>query len=188
MMVKIDSSKVKGVYIRELGIKTRLITGVKLEDSFNFECQKCGSCCYHPSAINPKELSRAANYLGISNAEFFHKYTEMHEDSLYGWKVKFKEKNGHCVFLEKNDKASCMIYPVRTRQCRGKPVVSIYGLSIDPCKGLDKGSEYTVEEWIRMNDLEAGWKEEREYLDKIKSLKFTENKDRLMIIIMNLFT
>jgi Fe-S-cluster containining protein len=160
-MVKVHPSSAKLTYVPHKGV-IALMTDVKLKDKFNFECQRCGSCCSDPPRLNPKESSRMAAYLGLSRANFFKEYLSIEPDDFYFWKVVPSKKDGRCIFLKepKEEPKYCDVYEAAPRQCRGRPLFggSYVGdivrpkamrLQIDHCPGLGKGKEYTVKGWIR---------------------------------------
>jgi Fe-S-cluster containining protein len=194
-MTKVRASDAKYRHIGS-GMYAKIID-VKPEDSFRFDCLRCGTCCSRPPGINPKEASRIAEYLGISKIDFFNDYVILMEDPFYGWKAKLDMRGDYCVFREKGDgKASCKIHEVSPRQCRAKPIAGLgrdptksgleaIRLGFQPCSGFGRGREYTVKEWIEMNGLEKAWQEESEYVKKIRSIRRTTN--RLMTEIIDAF-
>jgi len=181
-----------------LGMYAKIID-VKPEDSFRFDCLRCGTCCSRTPGVNPKEASRIAKYLGISKLDFFSSYVTLMVDPFYGRKAKLDMRGDYCVFWEKEKgKASCKIHEVNPRQCRARPVAGLsrdpsksgleaINLGIQPCRGFGRGQEYTVKEWIEMNGLDRAWQEESEYLDKIKSMRLTTPSNQLKAKIIDMF-
>jgi len=101
-----------------------LITKEGFNFSFNPQaCEECGGkCCTGESGyiwVNPLEISKIANFLGI-NVEEFKKFYLIKE----GYKFSIKEKksiDGYaCVFFDEKNK-NCSIYEVRPHQCRTFP-------------------------------------------------------------------
>ncbi|MBN1900133.1 YkgJ family cysteine cluster protein [Candidatus Sumerlaeota bacterium] len=83
----------------------------------NFHCQQCGECCSGEGVVNvtEEEISRIADYLGVSVEEFKEKWTRAAFFKGY-W---LQEKpNKDCIFLEGNQ---CVIQPVKPEQCRSFP-------------------------------------------------------------------
>jgi Fe-S-cluster containining protein len=198
-MVKVNASMARDLRDPRLGhsYKMRLIY-VEPSDRFNFECQRCGICCTWPPGINPNELARMSEFLGISRDEFFNKYTETVKHPEYGLKVKIVKKGGHCVFLKREDgKASCSIYEAKPAQCRGLPLFAYADVSgdVDPercyklsvCKGVDKGPEHTVSDWIKKNRLIKDFQEELEYLRKMNYFLYSMKREELESRVRDFF-
>jgi Fe-S-cluster containining protein len=201
-MVKIHPSNAKLTYIPFKDALAEM-TDVKLKDKFNFECQRCGSCCSDPPRINLKESSRMAEYLGLSRADFFNEYLSIEPDSIYFWKAVPSKKDGHCIFL-KDDKSEgrqkyCEVYEAAPRQCRSRPLFggSYVGdiirpkamkLQINHCPGIGKGKEYTVKGWIREKGLVEMWQENLDYRKKLELLMLsTRNENELMSKVIDMF-
>lgn len=86
--------------------------------SFDFVCDRCGECCTNLSNIQifPEEVSRLANHIGVSDADFRNKYTRrlerVNESEIAG--PGSLSLNVPCPFFIK---ASCSIYSLRPRAC-----------------------------------------------------------------------
>lgn len=190
-MVKVNASMARDLRDPRLGHGYRVrVINVEPYDKFNFDCQRCGTCCTWPPGINPNELAELSEFLGISKTEFFNKYTETVKHPEYGLKVKLIKKGGHCIFLKREDgKASCSVYEAKPRQCRGIPLFEYADVSgnVDPekcfklsvCKGLDKGPEHTVSDWIKKHGLARAFKEEVEYLRTMNYLSYSMSTEEL---------
>ena len=174
-MVNVKPSNSKIRYVSN-GISIKGVE-VEPEDTFRFDCLRCGTCCSSPPGVNPKEASRIAQYLGMGKKDFFRQYLTLHADDSYGWKAKVDKRGAECAFYSKEKgKASCKIDAVKPRQCRSKPISRIgsklgdglHGMELilEPCRGFGRGSETTVREWVRKNRLEEAWKEEIGYVYK----------------------
>jgi Fe-S-cluster containining protein len=199
-MVKIHPSDTKLTYIPFKDVLAEMVD-VKLKDKFNFECQRCGSCCSDPPRINPKESSKMAEYLGLSNADFFKEYLSIEPDQFYIWKVLPSKKDDRCIFLKepKQKPKYCEVYEAAPRQCRGRPLFggSYVGdivrpkamkLQINQCPGLGKGKEHTVKRWIREKGLVKMWQENLDYRKKLGLLmSSTRNENELMSKIIDMF-
>jgi Fe-S-cluster containining protein len=83
-----------------------------------YECDRCTACCRWPGQVrlNEAEITRLAEFLGISEFEFVQKYTRLTADRL-GLALEDKE-NGECIFLEGRD---CVVNGVKPQQCRDFP-------------------------------------------------------------------
>lgn len=168
------------------------------DDTFRFDCLRCGKCCTHPPGVNPEEASRIAQYLGINRGEIFRQYLTLHEDDSYGWKAKVDKIGDNCAFYSKEKgKGSCKINPVKPRQCLTKPVsrmgskITVEGLVPDlmfePCRGFGRGKEYTVRQWITENNLEQLWDEEIDYASKVMMMKQNLSINQLKERIAKMF-
>lgn len=83
-----------------------------------YECQRCTACCRWPGQVRltDAEITRLANYKGISEWAFIQEYTRLNSDRR-GLALRDKE-NGECIFLE-ND--NCAVQSVKPQQCRDFP-------------------------------------------------------------------
>jgi Fe-S-cluster containining protein len=146
---------------------------VKLKDKFNFECQRCGKCCYRPPAVNPAEAYRIAQHRGESAAEFAGDYIDFVKEPGYGWRAIIKkQEDGRCTFYNGN---KCEVFPVAPRQCKARPLsggkdgggenvrLKSMNILLNICGGIGKGKEHTVKEWIREKDLQQMWQEELDH-------------------------
>ncbi len=81
-----------------------------------FECQRCGYCCHGEATVSLSEddVSRMANYLGLS-------FPELKEEYLResGKLLEMKIVDGHCIFYKDN---GCTIHPVRPWRCDQWPL------------------------------------------------------------------
>ena len=71
-----------------------MITVTELERS---PCQQCGKCCeIHPCALAPDDLSRIANFLGLTEEELFRNFLVLDyvEDSEHGSYYVAPARNG----------------------------------------------------------------------------------------------
>lgn len=97
------------------------------------KCKKCGECCRrHPCSLHPGDLSKVANFLGLSVQETIHKYLIWSNDTMLDdcdykfylrpitiGEVKDKQNiityifylSGRCIFLDETTNL-CKIHPV----------------------------------------------------------------------------
>jgi Fe-S-cluster containining protein len=181
-MARIKASDKRKVYT---GIDT-FITAIPLtpEDTFKFDCIRCGWCCSYTPALNPKESHTIAKYLGMSNGEFFNKHVTLVENINCGYIAALDKIGDKCAFYAKeNGKSSCKIQEVKPNLCLEKPVLRLEGrrpqgmeslkLFFEPCRGMGRGKEQSVREWIEKNDLMTYWSDDFEYYSKLAEMART---------------
>jgi Fe-S-cluster containining protein len=178
-MVRIRSSDKKRFSVGA-GKYTKAIL-VKPDDTFRFDCIRCGICCSNPPSLIPKESHAAARYLGMSNREFFEKYVTLQPSIYCGWTAVLDKIGDECVFYSKEDgKASCKIHIVKPNLCRSKPVMR-YGsdanpsmesmkILFEPCRGYGRGEEQTIGNWIKKKKLKASWQDDFEYYSNLEKM------------------
>lgn len=91
---------------------------VRLEPGIHYVCQRCTACCKWPGDVRLEEheIPRIAEFLGLSEDEFIHRYTRLRSDRQG---LSLLEKDNHeCIMLDGN---SCRIHPVKPSQCAGFP-------------------------------------------------------------------
>jgi hypothetical protein len=66
--------------------------------------------------LSEEEITRLAEFLGMSEHEFIQKHTRLRADRR-GLSL-LEKPNGECEFLEGND---CRVQPVKPQQCRDFP-------------------------------------------------------------------
>jgi Fe-S-cluster containining protein len=178
-MARIRSSEKKKFEVGIGNYTTAIL--VKPEDTFRFDCLRCGDCCSHPPSLIPKESHAIAKYLGMSNKEFFDKYVVLQENAYCGWLAALSTVGDECVFYSKDKgKASCKIQNVKPNLCRSKPVMryaSDYNPSLEtmqilyePCRGYGRGEEQTVANWIAKKGLRASWQDDYEYYTSLENM------------------
>jgi Fe-S-cluster containining protein len=154
---------------------------VKPEDTFSFDCLRCGTCCSHPPSLIPKEGRAAAKRVGMSNEEFFDKYVVLEPNIYCGYLAVFDRVGDECIFYSKEKgKASCKIHGAKPNLCRSKPVMR-YGSDSNPssenmkilfefCRGYGRGREQTIGEWIKKNGLKESWQDDFEYYSALEKM------------------
>lgn len=101
----------------------------------NFTCQMCGACCRIPNGIvrvNSEEIARIAAFLGMDEATFIAKETELAPDrkSL----MLHSRPDGTCAYLTPDN--LCRINPVKPEKCRTFPYEWTNPDSNAVCPGL----------------------------------------------------
>ncbi len=89
------------------------------DDSENFRCQRCGSCCRVPGyvKVTEAEIDAIAEYIGIELYEFISTYTRITHNRQG---LSLIERDDHaCVFLGNDNE--CLIERVKPKQCRQFP-------------------------------------------------------------------
>ena len=154
---------------------------VKPEDTFRFDCLRCGACCSHPPSIIPKESRAAAKRMGMSSEGFFDSYVVLEPNIYCGYLAVFDRVGDECIFYSKEKgKASCRIHGAKPNLCRSKPVMR-YGsdanpsmeamkILFEPCRGFGRGGEQTVGEWIEKNGLKESWQEDFKYYSTLEKM------------------
>ncbi len=123
------------------------------ENGLRFECQRCGRCCTgEPGTVYvaPDEIKAIAEFLKIDESRFKKEYLYPYKDSY-----SIKElSDGSCIFYKDN---SCLIYPVRPRQCKAYPFwlknlrnEDRWNQVARECPGVGKGRVYDVEEILEI--------------------------------------
>ena len=100
-----------------------------------FRCQGCGACCRIPNGIvrvSDGEISRIAGYLGVTEAEFIEKETDVAPDRR-GLVLKSRLDDS-CVWLTEDNR--CRIHPVKPDKCRSFPYEWTNRDSGEVCPGL----------------------------------------------------
>jgi Fe-S-cluster containining protein len=81
------------------------------------ECRRCGVCCIrHQAFINPDEIKRIIEYLGISLAD----WDRLYDDSRWRYSEYrlIRHINGGCAFLRyEKGLAACLIHEVKPACC-----------------------------------------------------------------------
>ncbi len=82
------------------------------------ECQRCTACRRWPGQVrlSDVELSRLADFKGLSEFDFIQQYTRLAGDRK-GLALMDKP-DGECIFLEGE---ACAVQPVKPQQCRDFP-------------------------------------------------------------------
>ena len=89
-------------------------TGLDRKTAFSFSCMRCLQCCRSKKIqVNPYEIARLAQNLGISTTECLARYIT--EEGPY---LKFDEKNS-CLFLGPE---GCLVHSDRPLVCRLYPL------------------------------------------------------------------
>ena len=92
-----------------------------LNDSYRFECQRCGSCCSEPGYFSPQGITKVANHLGLSRSDFFRQYCELPLQRIV---ITPRKKSGYCTFLGivADGRPGCRIHEVKPANCSYLPL------------------------------------------------------------------
>lgn len=89
-------------------------------DLSRFECKRCGTCCKWEGSVRVSydEILAIAHFLGIDPDYFIRKYTVLAPDRK---SLSLTEKSdGSCFYYDDAEK-SCVINPVKPKQCSDFP-------------------------------------------------------------------
>lgn len=154
-----------------------------LDDTFNFKCQRCGSCCKERGdiLIEPFDVYIGSKHLGIEPINFLKKCNffpgGQSKIPIFSLGV---DKNGWCHFLEydketglhscslgKSKPKVCYNHPIGTMQCSNSPNEDKY-IIVDTCDNSQKEKqEWAVRDWIAPT---LKYKEEYEISRKLRVL------------------
>lgn len=148
----------------------------KTKGGLQFSCSLCGNCCSGSTGsvtfTSSEAISMAAK-LGVTEAEFYSKYTRKRGRGLNGYhelkEVKVVAPNKgttyDCVFLDRQSmpgKAICKLYKERPLQCKTWPfwpdiieneqTWKLAQKGVEGCPGIGKGEIVPYEEVVRMRD------------------------------------
>ncbi len=107
-----------------------------INNSKNFECQRCGNCCRESGYVHlsEKEIDACAAFLNLDVTVFTEKYTQLTKQRS-GLSLT-EQDNGACIFLTED--GACQIQPVKPQQCRQFPFTWRYKDGQEICKGWAK--------------------------------------------------
>ena len=110
---------------------------MKLDD---FKCRMCGACCRIKDGIvrvSDAEIARIAAFLGMAEAEFIERETEVAPDrkSL----ILKSRPDGSCAYLTEDN--LCRINPVKPEKCRTFPFKWTNPDSAEVCPELARKRE-----------------------------------------------
>lgn len=164
-------------------------------DSFRFDCHpglSCfGQCCRDINIfITPYDVLRLRKKLGISTKEFLEKYTG--ELELPGVKFPFlylkmnEEDLLKCPFVTPS---GCSVYQERPWSCRMAPVDIAgpgsfrFAFERDKCLGLNEDREWTVNDWMRSQEMDIYDGVEKTFKEIPGLIRFTgqEGLDRRIV-------
>ncbi len=124
-----------------------------------FQCQGSGKCCTSHGEfgfvyLTKEDRKRFAAHFKMRSSEFTKKYCEKGGDI---WRLKEREKNPDCIFLEAK---KCSVYQARPEQCRTWPfwpeVMNAKSWAkeiVSFCPGVGKGKVHTgaeIEKSLRL--------------------------------------
>ena len=134
---------------------------------FSFGCKACGRCCRDKQIqLNPYEVVKLADFLGISTEKFLDSYVRA--DAPY---ILFTGEDNTCIFLSDS---GCSVHPARPLVCRLYPLGQYYSgerkdhfRCIKPqpdCRG-DLGENGTVDNFLESQQAWSYMAASRQYLD-----------------------
>ena len=106
----------------------------------SFECRKCGACCRIKDGIvrvSDAEIARIDAFLGIGEAEFIERETEVAPDRK--GLILTSRPDGPCAWLTEDN--LCRINPVKPDKCRTFPLEWVNSDSFNVCPGLKEDAE-----------------------------------------------
>lgn len=137
------------------------------EDTFKFGCDKCGKCCKfrYDILLNPKDMFRAAKYLGETSVDFWKKYCDYYiggTSKIPIIRLMWHGKDDHCVFFD--EKSGCLIHDAKPNVCAMYPLgryieaskletpndmsVDDIGFILQPISCGDQKETHTVKDWL----------------------------------------
>jgi len=136
------------------------------DSGFSLSCEACGRCCHNKKIqLNPYEIVRMADYLGIGTGEFLTRYMMTDEPFLQ------MQASRACVFLAAG---KCTVHPARPLVCRLYPLgqhLNGAGAEHFTCVTPEKtcesrvGERSTVDRFLVVNDTEPYMEASRKYLE-----------------------
>lgn len=176
---------------------------IDIKEIFKFDCCGCGNCCRgrHNSIegtaifLSGPDIQRLSHFLNISCEQVIRQYTQITYDEnmmLYVCKLKIKS-TGVCVFLRKG---KCSVYSARPKTCALYPLGMSTLLQGDEKNGYQfcgyqfvisppetdyqcgRTTSYTVEEWLKENDISIDDDKDRDWYIKLANL--SEKGKRIM--------
>ena len=141
---------------------------LRWNNTYYFECQRCGDCCRSPGYFTPHGLAQAAESVGAGYREFYDRYCRLDPgDTVVRPAV---SDSGYCSFLGWEDSlAVCTVHEAKPANCAYTPLllkrflfddqrmVSIIGKKTDfallMCKGVGKGEARIVADTVRSTKM-----------------------------------
>ena len=115
-----------------------------MKAGMGFICRRCGACCRTKDGIvrvGEAEIARIAAFLGMDEAEFIEKESELAPDRR--GLMLHSRPDGSCAFLTEGN--LCGINPVKPDKCRTFPQSWVNPDSASVCPALkDPGSAYFI--------------------------------------------
>ena len=139
-----------------LGNQAEGISFISPNDSFEFECQRCGACCMNRRDIilSPYDIYNGAKYLGITTTEFMQKYTYHslgNQSKIPMILLETNKSNGFCPLLKLDYKGSgkfkCAIHEAKPGACRNHPIGIMSSIHVDE----ETGETTTKTGYIKVN-------------------------------------
>lgn len=170
-MTENDKEQIKILKTENATLKN--VNLVDIDDTFEFECQRCGRCCMgrNDILINAFDVFNASKFLGITCSDFIDNYASM---SLDGYsKIPIvtlgQDDHGNCHFLEfdylHDKKFKCSINSAKPGACSHHPLGLVVKYSdphdankqkddgysfikVDQCENSKKPVKQSVRQWM----------------------------------------
>ena len=146
------------------------------------------SCECSPSAtVSPEDVFDMVDKLNIKTEEFITTYCSISISSSTGFPIVTLKANGRCKFID-GDK--CKLGTAKPTPCALFPVSRVMTLSTDenrkreqilfvPKRHHTKGDEHTIEEWLKINDIDRKDIQSEEYHNFIADVLCTIDMNKL---------
>lgn len=142
------------------------------DDPFTFHCTQCGKCCINRNDIllNPKDLFRISQYLGLKPQETVEKYCEPYIGGTSRIPIVRLKPQGSVMRCPLLKDRKCSVHPVKPTVCAMFPIgrcirwekgreaeegIKIEYILMDPGCG-DRSETHTVREWLGSFGIPAG--------------------------------
>ena len=139
---------------------------MRSDDTFQFRCRQCGSCCRDRVDIllSPFDLCRMAKELGEPLHQVFDKYGYLYVGGMSKVplvSLKMREDNGQCYFLSEDNRCSiqmnkpavCALFPLGRCASRKEDGTEIFYI-VQPSECGERDECYTPREWMGEFKLE----------------------------------
>nr|WP_246385934.1 YkgJ family cysteine cluster protein [Armatimonas rosea] len=152
------------------------------QSPFSYTCRQCNRCCYEKRIpLNPYEIIRLAQVVGVSTGVFLERFTEE------GTALAVRERPGQpCVFLGEKGctvhagrPAACRLYPLG-RMVRSTGEERFCEVQPHPESEGDYGLSGTVGEYLEAQEVESFFRAAELYyqvFQRVQSLLATAHAD-----------
>lgn len=137
--------------------------------TFNKVSKSCE--CSPSAAVSPEDVFDMADKLNIRSEEFIITYCSISISSSTGFPTVTLKANGKCKFIDGDE---CKLGTAKPTPCALFPVSRVMTLSADanrkreqilfvPKRHHTNGDEHTIEEWLKINDIDRKDIQSEEY-------------------------
>ncbi len=131
------------------------------EDTFGFNCKKCGKCCRNREDVllTGPDIYRASKYLGISSKQFINDYCELYigdTSRIPICRLKPQGEDRHCPLLSDG---RCRVHDVKPTVCALYPLARMWDENgkakyyVNSTSGHDTKDRHKVSDWLRYGGL-----------------------------------